>query len=185
MLSRISLCLCMAIVPISAHADWQYATWGMSPEKVIAASKGVAVRADNPAVARNGERDCSLPPTRRITSCSSFISGSPWGSRSWPGSVLPHSTLQTVRMCVPSCPVSTARRRSPISGRPRPCGGAATRPAISSPFRSTATRVASSITTRYPFPGRPAFRKAEGRWCLPLAKSWQRAGASSICSNRE
>ena len=52
MLSRVMLCLCMAIAPISAHADWQYATWGMSPEHVIAASKGVAVRAENPAVAR-------------------------------------------------------------------------------------------------------------------------------------
>ena len=56
MLSRMSLCLCIVIVSISAHADWQYATWGMSPEHVIAASKGVAVRAENPAVARNGER---------------------------------------------------------------------------------------------------------------------------------
>ena len=56
MLSRMSLCLCMAIVPMFAHADWQYAAWGMSPEIVIAASKGVAVRADNPVVARNGER---------------------------------------------------------------------------------------------------------------------------------
>jgi hypothetical protein len=56
MLSRMSLGLCMAIAPISAHADWQYARWGMSPEHVIAASKGVAVRVESPAVARNGER---------------------------------------------------------------------------------------------------------------------------------
>ena len=62
MLSRMSLCLCMVIVPISAHADWQYATWGMSPEHVIAASKGVAVRAENPAVARNGERGLLTAP---------------------------------------------------------------------------------------------------------------------------
>ena len=60
--SRMSLCLCMVIVPISAHADWQYATWGMSPEHVIAASKGVAVRAENPAVARNGERGLLTAP---------------------------------------------------------------------------------------------------------------------------
>jgi hypothetical protein len=62
MLSRVSLCLCMVIVPISAHAGWQYATWGMSPEEVIAASKGIAVRAENPAVARNGERGLLTAP---------------------------------------------------------------------------------------------------------------------------
>jgi hypothetical protein len=56
MLSRMSLWLCLVLAPISAHADWQYATWGMSPEEVIAASKGVAVRVENSAVARNGER---------------------------------------------------------------------------------------------------------------------------------
>jgi len=61
-LLRMSLCLCMVIAPISARADWQYATWGMSPEHVIAASKGVAVRADNPAVARNGERRLLVAP---------------------------------------------------------------------------------------------------------------------------
>ena len=62
MLSRVSLCLCMVIVPMSARADWQYATWGMSPEQVIAASKGVAARADNPFVARNGERGLLTAP---------------------------------------------------------------------------------------------------------------------------
>ena len=62
MLSRTSLWLCMVIVPISAHADWQYATWGMSPEHVISASKGVAVRAESPAVARNGERGLLTAP---------------------------------------------------------------------------------------------------------------------------
>ena len=56
MLSRVSLSLCLAIVPVSAHADWQYARWGMSPEQVIAASKGVAARAENLTVVRNGER---------------------------------------------------------------------------------------------------------------------------------
>ena len=60
--SRVRLGLCLVIVPISAHADWQYATWGMSPEHVIAASKGVAVRAENPAVARNGERALLTAP---------------------------------------------------------------------------------------------------------------------------
>jgi len=34
----------------------------MSPEQVIAASKGVAVRAENPAVARNGERGLLTAP---------------------------------------------------------------------------------------------------------------------------
>ena len=62
MLSRMSLCLCMVLVPISVHAGWQYATWGMSPEQVIAASKGVAARAENPAVARNGERGLLTAP---------------------------------------------------------------------------------------------------------------------------
>ena len=62
MLSLVRLCLCMVIVPISAHADWQYATWGMSPEHVIAASKGVAGRAESPAVARNGERGLLTAP---------------------------------------------------------------------------------------------------------------------------
>ena len=62
MLSRMSLCLCMVIVSLSAHADWQYATWGMIPEQVIAASKGVAVRTENPAVARNGERRLLTAP---------------------------------------------------------------------------------------------------------------------------
>ena len=62
MLSRVSLCLCMVIVPMSARADWQYATWGMSPEHVIAASKGVAGRAESPAVARNGERELLIAP---------------------------------------------------------------------------------------------------------------------------
>ena len=106
MLSRMSLWLCMVIVPISAHADWQYATWGMSPEHVISASKGVAVRAESPAVARNGERGLLTAPyaTNNILFVVHF--GSPWASRSWPGSVLAHSTPQTVRMCVPSCPVS-------------------------------------------------------------------------------
>jgi len=62
MLSRMNLCLWMMIVPMSAHASWQYATWGMSPEQVIAASKGVAARADNPFVARNGERGLLTAP---------------------------------------------------------------------------------------------------------------------------
>jgi hypothetical protein len=75
MVSRISLCLCMVIVPISAHADWQYATWGMSPEQVIAASKGVAVRAENPAIARNGERGLLTAPyaTNNIPVRRSFL----------------------------------------------------------------------------------------------------------------
>ena len=62
MLSRMNLCLWIVIVPMSAHASWQYATWGMSPEQVIAASKGVAARADNPFVARNGERGLLTAP---------------------------------------------------------------------------------------------------------------------------
>jgi len=62
MLSRMSLCLCAVVAPISAHADWQYTQWGMSPEHVISASKGVAVRAENPAVARNGERELLTAP---------------------------------------------------------------------------------------------------------------------------
>jgi len=62
MLCRLSLCLCMVIAPMSAHADWQYATWGMSPEQVISASRGVAVRAETTAVARNGERRLLVAP---------------------------------------------------------------------------------------------------------------------------
>ena len=62
MLSRMSLRLCLVIVPMSAHADWQYTKWDMSPEHVIAASKGVAVRAENPPVARNGERALLTAP---------------------------------------------------------------------------------------------------------------------------
>jgi hypothetical protein len=62
MFSRMSLCFCMVTVSISAHADWQYAAWGMSPENVISASKGVAVRAESPAVARNGERGLLTAP---------------------------------------------------------------------------------------------------------------------------
>jgi hypothetical protein len=29
-------------LPVTAHADWQYTRWGMSPEQVAAASKGAA-----------------------------------------------------------------------------------------------------------------------------------------------
>jgi hypothetical protein len=62
MLSRMSLCLWIFIVSISAHADWQYTKWGMSPENIIAASKGVAVRVENPVIARNGDRGLLTAP---------------------------------------------------------------------------------------------------------------------------
>lgn len=62
MLLRMSFGLCMVLLPISAHADWQYARWDMSPEQVIAASKGVAARLENPAIARNGERALLTAP---------------------------------------------------------------------------------------------------------------------------
>lgn len=62
MLSRVSLCFCAAIAPLGAHADWQYARWGMSPQHVIAASKGIAVRVEHPLVARNGERELLTAP---------------------------------------------------------------------------------------------------------------------------
>ena len=119
MLSRVSLCLCMVIVPISAHADWQYATWGMSPEHVIAASKGVAVRADNPVVARNGERVLLTAPyaTDNILFVVHFwfAVGQPKLARV---SLDAPSTPQTVRMCAPYCSASTARRKISDLGSP-------------------------------------------------------------------
>jgi hypothetical protein len=32
----------LTVVATQAHADWEYASWGMTPEQVVAASKGAA-----------------------------------------------------------------------------------------------------------------------------------------------
>jgi len=33
--------------PVVAYADWQYTTWGMTPDEVVAASKGLASRTED------------------------------------------------------------------------------------------------------------------------------------------
>lgn len=42
MLRPIILAICL-LSPVIVYADWQYAKWGMSPDEVLKASKGLAV----------------------------------------------------------------------------------------------------------------------------------------------
>ena len=161
----------MVIVPISAHADWQYATWGMSPEHVIAASKGVAVRAENPAVARNGERGLLTAPyaTNNILFVVHFwfAVGAPKLARVSLGTQYAADcpNVRSLLFSIYGAPqVSDLGLPSSLRWRSDATGN-------SSRFRSTATRVASSITTRYPSPGRPAFRNhVTSRYFAPQIK---------------
>jgi hypothetical protein len=39
---RLPLVLTVLLIASAAHADWQYTHWGMTPEQVVAASRGTA-----------------------------------------------------------------------------------------------------------------------------------------------
>ncbi len=49
-----------------ALADWQYTRWGMTPNEVLAASEGAAVRLN---VAEHQRRQCSVPLNRPLHPC--------------------------------------------------------------------------------------------------------------------
>ncbi len=41
-----SIVLAALLVPVDAHADWQFTKWGMTPDEVHAASSGTVLRMD-------------------------------------------------------------------------------------------------------------------------------------------
>lgn len=50
------------LIAAPAHADWQYSRWGMTPDQVIAASKGAArIPTAAEAAALNGPRQTQRP----------------------------------------------------------------------------------------------------------------------------
>jgi hypothetical protein len=49
------ICTGIVLASSSAHADWQYTKWGMTPEEVVDASKGTAWPTPNPDKVPHGD----------------------------------------------------------------------------------------------------------------------------------